>query len=158
MIQEHNLEQHDWFAKKEQKGLFAGVWTQVRSWLGRNSTKTPSEEQSTVDPQVMKTYLNQLQVKPFPRTRLVKVLFTSPDPVLSARLVNAHATAYMHYGVELRTRANIEAQQFLEEKLVELKERVEKSEAALNDYRRDKGILSLDEKENIVVDRLSDLN
>ena len=158
VIQEHNLEQHDWFVKKEQKGLFAGLWTQIRSWLERTSTKTPGEDQSTVDPRVMKTYLNQLQVKPFPRTRLVKVLFTSPDPALSARLVNAHATAFMHYGVELRTRANIEAQQFLEEKLVELKERVEKSEAALNDYRRDKGILSLDEKENIVVDRLSDLN
>jgi polysaccharide biosynthesis transport protein len=39
-----------------------------------------------------------------------------------------------------------------------LKDRVEKSEMALNEYRRDKGILSLDEKENIVVDRLSDLN
>jgi capsular exopolysaccharide synthesis family protein len=35
---------------------------------------------------------------------------------------------------------------------------VENSEAALNRYRRDKGILSLDEKENIIVERLNDFN
>jgi uncharacterized protein involved in exopolysaccharide biosynthesis len=41
---------------------------------------------------------------------------------------------------------------------LELKDRLEKSEAALNSYRRDKGIISLSDKENIVVDRLADLN
>jgi capsular exopolysaccharide synthesis family protein len=158
VIREHNLERHEWFAKEEEKGLLADIWTRLHSWIGAAPIETLSDDQSSVDPRAMKTYLDQLQVKPFPRTRLVKVLFTSPDPALSARLVNAHVAVYVHYGVELRTRANIEAQHFLEEKLVELKERVEKSEAALNDYRRDKGILSLDEKENIVVDRLSDLN
>jgi capsular exopolysaccharide synthesis family protein len=46
----------------------------------------------------------------------------------------------------------------LETKLAELKERVETSEKSLNDFRRGKGIISLDDKENIVVDRLADLN
>jgi capsular exopolysaccharide synthesis family protein len=39
-----------------------------------------------------------------------------------------------------------------------LKVRVEASEAALNDYRRDKGVLFLNDKDNIVVERLADLN
>jgi capsular exopolysaccharide synthesis family protein len=99
-----------------------------------------------------------LEVKPVPRTRLVKVAVSTPAPELSTQVVNAHVKAYIQQGVNLRIQANEEAQGFLEEKLVELKERVEKSEAALNSYRRDKGILSLDDKENIIVDRLSDLN
>ena len=51
-----------------------------------------------------------------------------------------------------------EARHFLQEKLAELKDRVEKSEAALHRYRQDRGIISLDNRENIVVDRLADLN
>ena len=35
---------------------------------------------------------------------------------------------------------------------------MEKSEAALHRYRQDRGIISLDNRENIVVDRLADLN
>lgn len=159
VIREQQLEQHSWFAKaEEKKGFFGNLWAQVRAWRGTASRDTTNDDPVTVDPYVLETYLHQLQVKPFPRTRLVKVLFRSPDPELSARIVDAHAAVYLHYGVELRTRANVEAQQFLEEKLVEIKDRVEKSEVALNEYRRNKGILSLDEKENIVVDRLSDLN
>ena len=46
----------------------------------------------------------------------------------------------------------------MKKSLSQLKERMEKSEAALNNYRRDKGIISLNDKENVVVDRLADLN
>jgi capsular exopolysaccharide synthesis family protein len=95
---------------------------------------------------------------PVPRTRLVKIAFSTPDPELAARVANMHARAYLEQGIELRSHANEEAQHFLQEKLAELKDRVEKSEAALNRYRRDRGIISLDNRENIVVDRLADLN
>jgi succinoglycan biosynthesis transport protein ExoP len=65
---------------------------------------------------------------------------------------------YIAKGLRLRTEATEDARRFMEAKLVELKERLEASEVALNAYRRDRGIVSLDEKENIVVERLSDLN
>src|SRR6185436_8987452 len=58
----------------------------------------------------------------------------------------------------LRSRANEGARKFLESKLAELKQRVQSSEEMLNQFRRGKGIISLDDKENIVVDRLADLN
>jgi capsular exopolysaccharide synthesis family protein len=78
--------------------------------------------------------------------------------VLCATVANAHARAYIRQGIDLRSETNKAGLHFLEEKLVELKERVEKAEAALNHYRREKGIISLDDKENIIVDRLADLN
>ena len=84
--------------------------------------------------------------------------FNTPDPVLAAQLANAHAEAFVQQGIKLRGQANQDARKFLESKLGELKERVEKSEGALNVFRRGKGIISLNDKENIVVDRLADLN
>ena len=104
------------------------------------------------------TYIDKLDVMPVQRTRLVKIAFSTPDPELAARVANAHAKAYLRQGLELRSRANGEALLFLEEKLTELKQRMEKSEANLNRYRRERGIISLDNRENIVVDRLADLN
>src|SRR3989304_5263956 len=99
-----------------------------------------------------------LDITPVKNTRLVRIAFSTSDPALSAQLANAHAQAYIRQGLKFRALANADAEQFLEKKLVELKERVEKSEAVLYTYRRAQGIISLNDKENVVVDRLADLN
>jgi polysaccharide biosynthesis transport protein len=107
-------------------------------------------------------YLGELDVKPVSDTSLVQITFNTPDPQLSARLANAHAHAYIREGIELRTQANEEAEKFLKQKLIELKEQLEKSEVALNAYRREKGIvpgeMTLDGKETMVLDRVSELS
>ncbi len=107
-------------------------------------------------------YQSELSIKPVPDTSLVNIVFTTPDGKLSAQLANAHAHAYIRQGIELHSQANEEAQKFLETKLVELKEKLQKSEYALNRYRREQGIvpglMSLDGKETIVLDRLSVLS
>src|SRR4029079_4410327 len=104
------------------------------------------------------TYLSMLQVRPVSGTSLVEIRFASPDPALSARLANAHGSGYVRYGIDLRSQTNEEASAFLQQKLAELKQRIQQSEAALNRYRRDQGIVSVDDKQNIVVQRLLDLN
>ncbi len=103
-------------------------------------------------------YLGGLGVDPVPDSRLVRLYYASPDPELAARITNAHAQAYIAQGLELRTRATDEAHRFLEERLSELRDRLEHSEAALNEYSHAHGIVSLDEKANVVIDRLADLN
>ncbi|MGE0824671.1 MAG: GumC family protein [Candidatus Binatia bacterium] len=160
VILEQKLDQHPLFRDEEKPGVLQRMLIPIESRFGHaaQTTSTRTGKKSVISTEVLNAYIESLAIRPFPRTRLVKVAFTSPDPTLSARIVSAHAAFYARYGVELRTQANVEAQHFLEEKLIELKERVEQSEMVLNTYRRDKGILSLDEKENIVVDRLSDLN
>ena len=82
--------------------------------------------------------------------------------MLAARIANAHAEAYIERGVEMHSQASRDAEKFLSRKLVELKEQLQKSEVALNDYRRAKGIIpglmSLDGKDAVVIDRLTDLS
>lgn len=121
-------------------------------------TKIPDDQLLGVDPRVIAKYLQELTIDPVQKTRLVAISFSAPDPSLSARIANAHAEAFIQQGVELRSRATEDARNFLEGKLVELKKRVEDSESALNLYRQQQGILSLDDRENVVVGRLVDLN
>jgi polysaccharide biosynthesis transport protein len=140
------------------KGIF------VRS-PGKRPTPPPRvarESDEGISPAAIGTYMGGLSIKPVQETNLVNIAFTTPDGGLSARLANAHAHAYIRQGIELHSQANEEAQKFLEQKLVDLKEKLQKSEYALNRYRRDQGIvpglMSLDGKETIVLDRLTELS
>jgi polysaccharide biosynthesis transport protein len=149
-------------------GFVARLWAGAQGWLmapkrwvkqffsGR--PKSDGETPLGVKPELINAYIGMLAIVPSERTQLVKVAFNTPDPQLSARLANAHAQAYIYHGLARRTQASEGAQGFLQESLGELKERVEQSEAALNRYRQSMGIISLDDKENIVVERLADLN
>jgi len=151
-------------SEKSGTGLFAGMWQrlteQFSSAVGpaQNTSSTVDDSDNKVKPHLVDSYLQNLEVTPIQGTRLVKVGFSSPDAELSARIANAHCLAYIRQGLGLYADASGEAQRYLDQKLVELRERVEKSEIALNSYRREKGILALSGRENIVVDRLSDLN
>ncbi len=149
-------------------GFVARLWAGAQGWLmapkrgvkqffpGR--PKSDGETPLGVKPELINAYIGMLAIVPSERTQLVKVAFNTPDPQLSARLANAHAQAYIYHGLAHRTQASEGAQGFLQGSLGELKERVEQSEAALNRYRQSMGIISLDDKENIVVERLADLN
>jgi polysaccharide biosynthesis transport protein len=55
---------------------------------------------------VIERYIKRLAITPVRGTNLVKVSFTSPDPELSARVVNAHAQAYIHQGLDLHRAVN----------------------------------------------------
>jgi polysaccharide biosynthesis transport protein len=121
--------------------------------LGSIQTKAQIREKE------IDTYLERLTVKPQTGTRLVTIWFSAPDPTLSARIANAHVRAYVAQGVELRDQASSGARQFLEKKLQDVKERVEKSEAALNAYRRQRGIIAApsEDKTHVLTQRLADL-
>ncbi len=167
VVRDEGLENHLLFVgHKEGRGeigLLATLRTLAKAPFPFLAKSSPEEKTQPVNilgvnSQVVDGYLARLDIKPVRGTSLVALSFTTPDPELSTRLVNAHAHAYVRYGLDLRSRTNEEALSFLENKLLDLKARVEDSEAALNSYRRDKGIISLSDKENIVVDRLVDFN
>ena len=163
VIREQELAENKLFTKMEKKGQIAKL--QARVWKGILGLFLPPKAIWTdspaygVNPELIDDYIkDMLQVGQLGDTRLVKVAFNSVDRNLAARVANAHVQAYINQGLKLRSQVNEGAQRFLEEKLAELKERVKKSEDALNQYRRLKGILSPDDKDNLVVERLADLN
>ena len=159
VIRELGLEKNPVFAGSGASALgqlWSGLTALVSGRSGPSNAK--ANDPYGVDPRLINTYEHMLDIDPVKRSRLVDIAVSTPDPSLSAAIANAHANAFIHQGVKLRARANEGARKFLESKLAELKERVQNSEESLNQFRRSKGIISLDDKENIVVDRLADLN
>jgi polysaccharide biosynthesis transport protein len=164
VIKDQKLDSNPQFTgQARRRNLIAELWGMPMSWLDRllsPAAPVPAHSTNTngISSELINVYTGMLDIKPLQRSRLVAIAISAPDPVLAAQIANAHANAYVHQGFELRAGANQEARKFLEGKLAELKNRVEKSEDALNSFRRSKGIISLDDKENIIVDRLADLN
>jgi polysaccharide biosynthesis transport protein len=103
-------------------------------------------------------YLGFIKISPVDKTRLVSVGFTTPSPALSQALANGHVQSFMEMSLESRFSLSKEAKNFLEQKKNELRQKLETSEATLNQFRRSHGVVSVEKGENIVVDRLVDLN
>ena len=162
VVKQQGLETNRVFLGEGQAGvgsLVAHLKSTVKQWLAFSAGSSPAPNSLEIRSGAIDRYVtDMLQVEPVLGTRLVNISFRTPDPNLSARLANAHTNIYMRRGIKLRSEATQEAQRFLEEKLIELKQRVESSEASLNTYRKAKGIVSLGDKENVVVERLADLN
>ncbi len=158
VIKDLGLESDPRFLGGAQPGLLRRAFGALRGLFTSATKVDPDSLELGVDPRLIDLYLDLLEIEPVKNSRLVKIRFSTHDPVLSAQIANAHASAYIKEGMENRFHTTAEAQQFLESKLADLKQKVESSEAALNRYREKYHIISLDGRENLVVDRLDDLN
>jgi capsular exopolysaccharide synthesis family protein len=103
-------------------------------------------------------FLGSLTVKRVPNSRLLDVSFESADPQLASRIVNAHIENYIEQNFRSRYEATTQASSWLANQLNELKSKVEKSEDTRIAYERQNQIWTIDEKQNITTQRLSDLN
>ena len=124
--------------------------------LAEGSDKLPIE--LSVARHLIDGYLGSIEVAPVKETRLVRVNFTTPDATLSQALANAHVQTFVQMNFEGRFTMTEEALDYLDQKKAELREKLAKSEIALNSFRRQHGVVSVEKGENIVVDRLVDLN
>jgi succinoglycan biosynthesis transport protein ExoP len=140
---------------------FAGrLWNSVKSFARRSAPPpAPSGAAETaMESRVIDGYLSHLRVTPVRNSRLVDVFFSTPDPQFSARVANAHARAYIEQNLEFKFLASKEAADWLADRMGEQRKQVEASEQALQRYREQTGAMALEDRQNIVVQRLADLN
>lgn len=76
-------------------------------------------------------------------SRLVYINFTSPDPELSTRVANAWAEHFIQSNLERRFQATSYARKFLEDRLEQVRGRLEESERQLVGYATNQRIINL---------------
>lgn len=102
--------------------------------------------------------LSGLAVNPIVNSRLVDVTFRSPDATLAAAVANGVANAYIEQNLETRFNSSKDATDFLAGQLAQQRQKVESSQRALQQYREENDAVSLEDRQNIVVQKLADLN
>ncbi len=102
--------------------------------------------------------LGNLTVAPIRNSRLVGVSYDSPDPVLAAKVLNNLAKTYINLSLERRFDATTYARNFLQERLAQVKTKLEESERELLDYASREQIVAIDQKENVIARSLEEAN
>lgn len=87
--------------------------------------------------------LRHVNIQPVRLSRLVNVQFSSPDPEFSARIGNAWARYFIEATLQRRFDATSYARKFLEQRLDQLRGRLDESERLLVAYASRQGIINL---------------
>jgi uncharacterized protein involved in exopolysaccharide biosynthesis len=139
-------------------GTFLG-WLQPNIKVPDAATATqalPSTPDSRAD--FVDSFLARLEIKPIPDTRLVDVSFTAHDPALAATVANTLARIHIDQNLERRFAASQESVDWLNQRVQDMREKVEQAEHALQRYKEQHGTVSLEEHQNVVVQQLAELN
>lgn len=157
------------------------TWQKLREmaglgYSGGSSTRQPVDQgvlmTSTVAPPTERENLEEIRrLNPYVRTiqggldieqvghtRLVEIRFTHLDPQIAAKVVNAIADAFVYVNLERMSDSNAGAASFLKKRIADLQAQIRSGEERLNNYAREHQIISLDQNQNTVVDRLNALN
>jgi capsular exopolysaccharide synthesis family protein len=103
-------------------------------------------------------FLGSLSVRRVPNSRLMDVSFESTDPELAARIVNAHIATYVEQNYRSKYESTTQASSWLADQLNDFKIKVQKSEEARITYERQNQIWNLDDRQNMTMQHLADIN
>jgi succinoglycan biosynthesis transport protein ExoP len=135
-------------------GLMASAAKTITGFLlPRSRSEADSDNlRPTVD-----EYLRRLSVSPVRQARIATVSFESQDPKLAAKIINAHANAFIEQNFLYRWEATQKASEFLKQQSETLKANLEKAEDRLQAYSRENQILFTDQGRNTAIEKLQQL-
>ena len=102
--------------------------------------------------------MDNLAVQPVMGSSLVDLSYTDTSPERAQRIANAYADAFMSANLDKRFQANASAKTFLEDKIQQLKLRLEESEKKLLTFAQDQQIVDVNDKASIAETNLASAN
>jgi capsular exopolysaccharide synthesis family protein len=98
------------------------------------------------------------KVLPVRMTRILQIAFTHPDPDVAAKMANYFVEEYMNYNVRWRVDESMRAVEDLKVRAEEQSKKVQELGNALQQYRESHNMVSLDQRKDIVTEKLKALN
>ena len=91
-------------------------------------------------------------------TRLIEIHYSNPDPRLAADIVNGIVSSYIEQNYQTKFESAMQTSDWLSRQLADLKLKVETSQEKLIRFQREKGIVGIDEKQNLTTSKLDELS
>src|SRR5580700_4822600 len=133
---------------------FGGRSDQKQANLVADPLQTDSKRASAL----LAGFRGNLKVTLVPNTRVMEIHYTSTDPQLAASAVNTLAATYVEQNFKTKFESTMQASDWLSKQLVDLQMKVETSQEKLVRYQKEHEILGMDEKQNIITEKLDELN
>jgi polysaccharide biosynthesis transport protein len=157
-----NLDKNQIFMEEVKPVAKSKTLQWFRDVFGFDEKKNKSDDPVGIEEQkldsIVKVFRKKLSTSPIRNSRLVDVSFESHDPRLAADIVNTLANEYIQMNFETKFSSTTTASEFLAKQLVDLKSKVEKSEEELVHFSQQHDIYEISDKENVILQKLSDLN
>jgi polysaccharide biosynthesis transport protein len=137
----------------------ASLW--VRSLVSKPPDAAQPKPAPDEDERVsglISAFLGGLDAVPETGTRLVTIIYRHHNPRFAADAANALAEEYTKQNLDLRLNTIQTSLKWIDSELARQEELLTKSEAALSQYRESNNAQSLDDKQNIVTARLTNVN
>jgi capsular exopolysaccharide synthesis family protein len=104
------------------------------------------------------TVLGGLEVVPVRNTSLVEISYIAPSPRLAQKVAEAVGETFMRVNTEQKLQSVTEAGEFLTRQIATVRSDMEKIRKDLQNYGESKGIVSTDDPNNLVVQKLIRVN
>jgi polysaccharide biosynthesis transport protein len=99
-----------------------------------------------------------LIVKVIPNTQVVDIRFRSPDPALAADTANSLIDEYMQRNFHTRVDGTAQLSQWLSRQMEEIRASTSAAQEQLANFQKQHNMLGTDENDNVVTNRLKQLN
>jgi uncharacterized protein involved in exopolysaccharide biosynthesis len=93
---------------------------------------------------IVETLLQHVSINPIRGSSLIDIDYSSYDPQVSAQIANTWAGEFIAQSISRKFESTSEARDYLEQRLAELRNKVEESERAAVDYASRNNIIALD--------------
>lgn len=137
------------------RGMLRGILNVVllRKPLSEEA-KVRAREQQAID-----NFLNNvITIEPIKGSRLVDVGAYSPDPELTAHIANTLVEVYIEQNLEAKLSASKDAGGWLAKQLNISQKKIAESETEFQRYKEEHAIISLEDRQKMITQKLSELN
>ena len=138
LVRVMQLAKHPEYDPRQQAKPWYADWVPAQ-FLPAVSGAVVNEE--ALEESVVAQVMGQISLLPVKNTQLVKVSFDSHDPVLAERVPNTLSMIYIVSDLEARGDTTRRSMSFLKEQAEELKQKLNESERALQDFREQEKIV-----------------
>ena len=167
IIEHLHLDQYEEFNPKPKKPGFLAQFN-PKNWipdtwkesLGTQplDTRSETEKQETHLTNLTNTFLSKLTVSQVKRSQVINIAIEAQDPKLAAVIANEVTDQYIVGQLQAKFDATKKATDWLNDQLGDLKQKLENSERAVENYRKNHNLVEVSKGTGVTQQQLSEIN
>jgi succinoglycan biosynthesis transport protein ExoP len=126
-------------------------------WI-KTDSRTAEEKEKSQLTRLTNSFLGKLKVSQVKRSQVINVAYESKNPKLAAKIANTIADQYIVGQLQAKFDATKKATDWLNDQLGELKQKVEASERAVEQYRKTHDLLEVRKEVGLTQQQMSEVN
>lgn len=142
----------------DKKALLLSVADYFSIELADEMVNPPEATEAEIFDKVVRSFMMTVMVSPIRKTQLVNVSITMTDATLATTAANAIVNGYISSHLNARVSLTLTATNWMDERLVELKNKLRESELKLQSYREEENLLDIEGVTGITADELTQFN